>query len=368
MDTYGRIYKNFSFIKLLRLKSFFLTCRFPFVVSNLGSIYQISTRVLGKKLVNGIIKTIYGDIFLAGENSRDLEKLLKQLNQQGVITIADYAREFLTKEEEEREIGEIIKHYKESIDASIRTGGENSIAMKISSFADVDSLKLLNQYQYALLVLEENLDKNYQQLLDLLEHNKLDLRLNHSNYEKLKRKHGEVFSLNLYKILLSNDEENVALMKSLLGLTGRQYNELKKCTSKLDERLMQVFSHAEKSKCLIMVDAEQSYLKYISDMIVVHYFMIFNKNSCTLAQTLQCYLKTQPQELKKWHEFTQKYNLKLGLKIVRGAYMNEEEKIARRKGIESNICEGIETTHSQYDKSIEFLFENYKSGDKVGDL
>ena len=154
-------------------------------------------------------------------------------------------------------------------------------------------------------------------------------------------------------------------MKSLFGLKNKEFNELKNYAQKLNERLMEVFNHAEKAKCLIMVDAEQSYLRYISDMMVVFYFKIFNKDSCILAQTLQCYLKTQQEDLKKWYEFTQYNNLKFGLKIVRGAYMNEEEKIAKRKGIESNVNSCIEATHSYYNKSIEFLFDHYKQGDKV---
>ena len=368
MNTYGRIYEKFSFMKLLRLKSFFLTCRFPFVVSNLGRIYELSTKILGRRIVNNLIKNTYGDIFLAGENCKDLENLLKLIKKEGLISIADYAREFLTKEEEEKDIGEIIIHYKDSIDASSRVDKENSIAMKISSFGDVETLKYLNACQFTLTLIEKNIDKSYQELLDIMEGHKLDVKLSQLNYEKLRNMQGKVFSLNFYELLLSENEDDIYLIKSLLGIRCKQFSVFKKFAQKLNERLMQVFSHAEKSKCLVMVDAEQSYLRYISDMIVAYYFKMFNNDSCIIAQTLQCYLKTQQQDLLKWYEFTQSHNLKFGLKIVRGAYMNEEENIAKRKGIDSNINDNIESTHSHYNKSIDFLFNHYKNGDKVSFL
>ena len=114
-----------------------------------------------------------------------------------------------------------------------------------------------------------------------------------------------------------------------------------------------------------MVDAEQSYLRFITDNIVAYYFKQFNKEKCILAQTLQCYLRTQQADLYKWKAFCEEHKLKFGLKLVRGAYMTEEAKIAKEIGTESPVVSIIEDTHSNYDKSIKFLFDNYQEGDKL---
>jgi hypothetical protein len=96
----NRIYKNFPFSKLLRLKSFFIFCKFPFLVKKLSKLYNFGSRIVGQKNINKFINWTYGDIFIGGENAKELEKALWIQNQDGLISIADYAREFLTKQEE----------------------------------------------------------------------------------------------------------------------------------------------------------------------------------------------------------------------------------------------------------------------------
>jgi len=48
-----------------------------------------------------------------------------------------------------------------------------------------------------------------------------------------------------------------------------------------------------------------------------------------------------------------KNQIKIGLKVVRGAYKVEEDKIAENKGISSLICNEIEYTHKNYNNSIQ---------------
>jgi proline dehydrogenase len=50
------------------------------------------------------------------------------------------------------------------------------------------------------------------------------------------------------------------------------------------------------------------------------------------------------------------YNL--GLKLVRGAYMNEERLLAKENNAESPICETLEDTHSNYDTIMTHAIKN----------
>jgi proline dehydrogenase len=367
MNTYGRIYQNMPIGKLLRLKTFFMTCRFQILIKNLNNLYTISSKVLGKKFTNNFIKYIYGDIFLAGESTKELEKCLSQLKIDGLSGISDYAREFLTIEEEKTEIDTIIKIYKDSIDSSIKVDNTNSIAMKVSSFGNVDSLKRLNSYQFALCTLEDNLDRPYEEIAkEFANHKITDLLFSKDLIERIKKEtNGKKFDLNLYEMILTENNKLQELIKEGLKLKETELNKLKQFVHNLHVRLMQVFDHAMSKDCLIMVDAEQSYLRFITDYIVAYYFKKFNNGKCILAQTLQCYLKTQQHDLHKWKKFCDERNLKLGLKLVRGAYMNEEKRIANEKGLIYPICNFIEDTNQNYNSSIEFLFKNYRSGDKV---
>ncbi len=98
--NYGRIFNKYSFGKLIRLKTFFIYCRFPFLVKNMSKFYNVSVGILGPNIMNNLIKQVYGDIFLGGENASELEVCLKELKNEGILGIADYAREFLLAKEE----------------------------------------------------------------------------------------------------------------------------------------------------------------------------------------------------------------------------------------------------------------------------
>lgn len=100
MESYGKAFRSYKFSSLIKLKSFFFICKYPVLVNNLGNIYNLSNRVIGKNNTNSLIKFFYGDLFVGGENSKELQKSLTTQNKKGIICIADYAREFLNANEE----------------------------------------------------------------------------------------------------------------------------------------------------------------------------------------------------------------------------------------------------------------------------
>lgn len=100
VQNFGRVYQNSSTSKLIRLKSFFVFCKFPLLVKNMQKLYKGSTKVIGLNNTNKLVKLFYGDIFVGGENSKELETSLLTQKENGLLCIADYAREFLTAREE----------------------------------------------------------------------------------------------------------------------------------------------------------------------------------------------------------------------------------------------------------------------------
>ena len=371
---FGRVYQSYSFLKLLRLKSFFLICRFPFLTKNLGKIYRSFTKIAGPKITNKLLKGVYGDIFIGGENLKELELCLREVKKEGLFSITDYAREFLTKEEEITEIDKIIKVYKDSIDSAVKIDKENSIAIKISSFGNYETMQTMNSIQHVLMIIEENFihNKSYEEIRTALKSKKVDVIPNQEEIEKLKSLFNGVirdYDLNLYEALKnSNHQQNKNLLKiitSMFNLSPDALNEYKAYVQKLDSRLSEVFSHALSKNCSIMIDAEQSYLQIFIDYLAMNYFKSMNNENCILMTTLQCYLKKEPENLTKIFNFCRLNNLAVGIKLVRGAYMNEENRIANKKEVESPINPNIESTHENYTKSIHYIFENFKEKDRV---
>ena len=175
------------------------------------------------------------------------------------------------------------------------------------------------------------------------------------------------FKLNLFEFFLNptNDSKVFTIIKNKLSINEKEFKDLINYSHILNHRLLTILNYAKEKNCLIMVDAEQTYLQIFIDYIVAHYFKIFNKEICLLENTIQCYLKDGNYKLSKWYLFCRNNNLKLGIKLVRGAYISEENDIAHKNGYPSPICSSIEETHHNYNQSIKFLFDNYIEGDKV---
>lgn len=79
----------------------------------------------------------------------------------------------------------------------------------------------------------------------------------------------------------------------------------------------------------------------------------------------QCYLKRMDQVLPMEIFASQNLNYNLGLKLVRGAYMNEERSLAHDEGRESPVWDTIEDTHRCYNTNMERALTQMKPTDMV---
>ena len=95
-----RPFQHYGFFKLMRMKSFFIVCKHNLIISNLNKIYGKFSSVFGRRFVNKCVDVMYCDLLTGGSNFNDLDKKIKSLKKENVISIIDYCREFLTKEEE----------------------------------------------------------------------------------------------------------------------------------------------------------------------------------------------------------------------------------------------------------------------------
>ena len=55
---------------------------------------------------------------------------------------------------------------------------------------------------------------------------------------------------------------------------------------------------------------------------------------------------------------SQALGFNLGVKLIRGAYMNEERAIAAEEGVESPVWDTIEHTHSCYNDCMKMVLDN----------
>lgn len=108
----------------------------------------------------------------------------------------------------------------------------------------------------------------------------------------------------------------------------------------------------------IMVDAEETWMQDASDDLVKLMMQRYNKERITVFNTLQCYRWDRVAYLKELHKEAKAEGYKLGMKIVRGAYMEKERDRAEEKGYKSPICATKEETDQTFNDAMCYIVDN----------
>jgi proline dehydrogenase len=84
----------------------------------------------------------------------------------------------------------------------------------------------------------------------------------------------------------------------------------------------------------------------------------YNTGVPIVYNTLQLYRWDRLDYLKELHKRALKEGFSLGIKIVRGAYMEKERERAKEKGYPSPICETKEATDENFNKTLTYILNN----------
>ncbi|MBI3512236.1 MAG: proline dehydrogenase family protein [Bacteroidetes bacterium] len=129
------------------------------------------------------------------------------------------------------------------------------------------------------------------------------------------------------------------------------------------ERVETICATSEKYSKPIFIDAEDSWIQdaidQLSDMMMEKY----NRKKCIIYNTAQLYRKDRLQFLKDSFVKAQKGNYFLGMKLVRGAYMEKERARAKKMNYPSPIQNTKEDTDRDYDLAVAFCLDHI---DRIG--
>lgn len=129
--------------------------------------------------------------------------------------------------------------------------------------------------------------------------------------------------------------------------------------SRVLKRYDTIIETAIKSKVKIMIDAEETWIQKAVDDIALSYMQKYNKNGTAwVYTTLQFYRKDRLAYLHEIHQTAIENNFILGIKIVRGAYMEKETERALEKNYPNPIHDCKENTDSHYNQAIHLMLNN----------
>ena len=108
----------------------------------------------------------------------------------------------------------------------------------------------------------------------------------------------------------------------------------------------------------VLIDGEESWMQDAADELVTDMMKKYNKKKAIVFNTLQLYRWDRLDFLKQLHQLAKKEDFFIGMKIVRGAYMEKENKRAEEMGYPSPICKSKEETDNNFDATMLYMMDN----------
>lgn len=118
---------------------------------------------------------------------------------------------------------------------------------------------------------------------------------------------------------------------------------------------------AHEKEVALLIDAEESWMQDPADDLVTDMMRKYNKEKAIVFNTLQLYRWDRLDYLKNLHKQAKTEGFFIGMKLVRGAYMEKEHKRAEEKGYPTPICASKEATDRNYDLTMEYMMDNLDS-------
>jgi len=108
----------------------------------------------------------------------------------------------------------------------------------------------------------------------------------------------------------------------------------------------------------LLVDAEYTYMNQGISVMALGMMLAFNKKGPVVWNTYQCYLKQALNTVSFEKEIVTSMGCCFGAKIVRGAYMEKERKLAKLRGYEDPVNDTYEDTGNMYNQVVDYLLEH----------
>lgn len=137
-------------------------------------------------------------------------------------------------------------------------------------------------------------------------------------------------------------------------LTDREREEWERVV----HRMFSIIDQAAKSGVGVLVDAEESWIQDPVDALTMQMMEHFNKDKAIVFNTVQLYRHDRLDFLKNSLRSATNNDFLLGVKLVRGAYMEKERERASSKGYRSPIQPDKESCDRDFNLALEYCMNN----------
>ncbi|XP_041819241.1 hydroxyproline dehydrogenase [Chelmon rostratus] len=297
-----------SWAELLRALGVFRLCSFPVLVNNCGTLMSVARTILGRRAFSLLLRpTVYAQ-FVAGENESEISQSMEKMSSLGL-------RPMLAVPIEE-DLGESTgeKRYDDNLESMLEC-----VRMLHSNAWSKDPMM---QLKITALISPELCVK----LTTLIAEQPYDLNV----------------------LVRAMDGETI----SFPGLSEREVAQFLFGLRRLNK-----IAEASVNKVRVLVDAEYTYMNPALSLVTMAMMKKFNKDGAWIWNTYQCYLKDSRTLLLEALRLSRDEGFCLGVKLVRGAYMDKERMLAEKQGRPDPIHRSWEDTNDSYNGSLDLMLE-----------
>uniref|UniRef100_A0A8C5QQX9 Proline dehydrogenase n=1 Tax=Leptobrachium leishanense TaxID=445787 RepID=A0A8C5QQX9_9ANUR len=287
-------------------------CSFPSLVKHSEKLMLVSRRLLGRHLFElGMRWSVYGQ-FVAGENLPEITDCVSRLRTLGIRPMLAVPIE---EDLDEKKSGEGWYELNEEIMrecVNLSSAGRDRpmMQLKVTALMSADLCKRLS---VCLLDPALGEELSVQRIVSVME--------------------GEDSGFSFL-----SKEQNFHLQNSV-------------------RRLSRIGKHARDSHVRVLVDAEYTYMNPALSLVTMAMMAQWNESEPWIWNTYQCYLKDSFSNISHDLDLTQRLGVCFGVKLVRGAYMDKERRLARENGYSDPIQPDWEATNSSYQRSLDKMLD-----------
>ena len=128
--------------------------------------------------------------------------------------------------------------------------------------------------------------------------------------------------------------------------------------NKVIDRFELVCKTAHNNDVALLIDAEESWMQDAADDLVEEMMRKYNKEKVIVFSTLQMYRWDRLDYLKQLHEKSKIEGFYIGMKVVRGAYMEKEHERAKEKNYPTPICASKKATDDNYNAAVDYMMHH----------
>lgn len=152
----------------------------------------------------------------------------------------------------------------------------------------------------------------------------------------------------------------IAPLGTLEKMSGKKRLDAKgqaKC-ERIHKRVNEICEYAHSIGQPVFIDAEDSWIQDAIDRLATEMMEKYNRETVIVYNTIQLYRKDRLKFLKESRRNATERNYFLGVKLVRGAYMEKERERANEQGYESPIHETKKASDESYDLAVDYCLKH----------